>query len=255
MGTVASEFTNVQSYLGEMRDICTSQSEIHKDESGNEYLIFRGEITQIRPEFDYAETLPLNSLDALIQMVKTEAVSKYDSHIYLEASSHVGVKCFLQPDKELRFTRQTIYEVSAKDTPGWDGNDGLGFEQALIAIRTRFQQTADTEYMLRLLSEISNSAKVTYSDNGIATSVVTKKGVDLQSSEQIRPIITLAPYRTFQEITQPESQFHIRITEKGIRFIEADGGMWKLAARKAIAEYLKENLSAEIEAGRVHVML
>jgi len=240
--------------LSKLQELC-SQPRPYTDKAGNEYLIHNGKITQIRPDLDCAGTLSLHSLDALIQMVKTEAISKYESLIYLEASSHVGIKCFLQPDSELRFNRQTIYEVAATDTPGWNGSDGLGFEEALIAIRTRFQQTPDTAYMLKLLSEISNGAKVTFADNGIATTVVTKKGVDLQSNEAIRPIITLAPYRTFQEIEQPSSEFHIRISERGIRFIEADGGMWKLAARKAIAEYLRERLDDEIESGRVHVML
>ena len=33
---------------------------------------------------------------------------------------------------------------------------------------------------------------------------------------------------------QPASEFLIRITDRGIKFIEADGGMWRLAARKII---------------------
>jgi len=241
--------------LEKLKEICSTPY-IHKDENGNEYLISNEDgYTQIRPELDYAQTLPLHSLDALIQMVKTEGVTLYSSRIYLEASGPVNVKCFIQPDVDLRGHRLSLYDVSATNIPGWDDKIDLGFEEALIAIRTRFQQTPDTEYMLRLLSEISNGAKITRSDNGIATSVVTKKGIDLQGNEPIKPIVTLAPYRSFQEIEQPASQFHIRISERGIRFIEADGGMWKLAARKAIAEYLKEHLATEIESGHVCVML
>jgi hypothetical protein len=131
----------------------------------------------------------------------------------------------------------------------------LPFEEALIALRTRFQPTADTEYALKLLSDITTGSKVTYNDNGIATSVVTKKGIDLQSNASIRPIIKLRPYRTFQEVEQPESQFLIRINERNISFIEADGGMWKLSARNTVKKYLEKALESEIQSGNVVVVL
>ena len=106
-----------------------------------------------------------------------------------------------------------------------------------------------------MLSDICCGAKVIYNDNGIATTVTTQKGVALQSNEQIRPIITLKPYRTFQEVEQPESIFLIRINERGISFIEADGGMWKLRARETIKSYLGWKLKDEIENGSVVIAL
>ena len=60
-----------------------------------------------------------------------------------------------------------------------------------------FRITQDAEYALKLLSDITTGSKVTYNDNGIATSVVTKTVVALQTNESIRPIVSLRPYRTF----------------------------------------------------------
>ena len=108
---------------------------------------------------------------------------------------------------------------------------------------------------MKLLSDITTGSKVTYNDNGIATSVVTKKGIDLQSNASIRPIIKLRPYRTFQEVEQPESQFLIRINERNISFIEAYGGMWKLSARNTVKKYLEKALESEIQSGHVVVVL
>ncbi len=223
---------------------------------GEEYLISgNGAYSQIRPELDHATGLDLYSLDALVQMIQTEAAKKYSAPIYIMAKGHDEVACFLSPDKELRHMRLTLYNVCAKDVPGWGETSDFGFTDALIAIRTRFQPSTDAEYLLRLLSEISCGAKVTFADNGIATTVVQTKGVALQDSVPIKPIVSLRPYRTFQELEQPESQFHIRISEHGIRFIEADGGMWKLTARKTIAEYLSERLANELADGVVVIML
>lgn len=96
---------------------------------------------------------------------------------------------------------------------------------------------------------------MTYNDNGVATTIVTQQGVALQGKTTIRPIINLKPYRTFQEIEQPASDFLIRVNDRYITFIEADGGMWKLAARNTIKVYLEEKLAELVSEGRVVVAL
>lgn len=121
--------------------------------------------------------------------------------------------------------------------------------------RTRFQDTPDALYAMNLLSDISCGAKVVYNDNGIATTVTTQKGVALQSNAQIKPLVKLKPYRTFQEVEQPESIFLIRLNERGISFTEADGGMWKLSARETVKSFLEDKLSALIEQGSVFIAL
>ena len=75
------------------------------------------------------------------------------------------------------------------------------------------------------------------------------------SSAQIRPLISLRPYRTFQEVEQPESLFLIRLSERGIRFVEADGGMWKLHARETIKAFLEDELAEEVEHEQVYIAL
>ncbi len=97
--------------------------------------------------------------------------------------------------------------------------------------------------------------KVVYNDNGIATTVTTQKGVALQSNEQIRPIITLKPYRTFQEVEQPESIFLIRVNERGITFTEADGGMWKLKVRQTVKAFLEAELESLVSSEAVFIAL
>lgn len=213
-----------------------------------------GEIKQIREELDFPATLLLNSLDALIKLVKTEA-SGAEFPLYITVPSHMKVLCFGHPNGDLRFHRQEYYEVRATDVPGWEPVTKLPFDQAAVALQTRFQESADREYALRLLSQITTGAKVTYNDTGIATNVVTAKGVALQENSVIRPLVKLRPYRTFQEVEQPEGLFLIRIDERGITFTEADGGMWKLEARKTVAKYLTEGLQELVDNGMVVIAL
>ena len=214
----------------------------------------RGNISQIRPELDLIQNIHLSSLDALVAFVKTEAVPNH-KQVYITIPDHKTAQCFTHYNEDLRNNRQYLYTADATDVPGWGEKVALPFEEALIALRTRFQATPDTEYALKLLSDITTGSKVTYNDNGVATSVVTKRGIDLQTNASIRPIISLRPYRTFQEVEQPASQFLIRINERNITFIEADGGMWKLAARSTVKKYLEAALEEEIASGAVVVVL
>lgn len=214
-----------------------------------------GKATELRPTIDHPDILPLNSLDALVKMIKTEAPRFTEAPLYITIPSHLLVQCFTQPEPTERFFRQFFYEVKATDVPGWDSKVQLGFEEMQIALRTRFQETPDALYAMKLLSDISTGAKITFNDNGVATSVVTKKGIDLQANETIRPIVKLKPYRTFQEVEQPESTFLIRVNERGISFTEADGGMWKLKARETVKAFLEKALAKEIEEGAVYVAL
>ena len=216
-----------------------------------------GRSQQLRPAIDHPDTLTLNSLDALVKMVRTEAISSLgvDTPLYITIPDHMTVRCFAQPDAAAWHFRQFFYQVDATDVPGWEPEVRLGFEEAQIALRTRFQETEDTLYAMKLLSDISCGAKVVYNDNGIATTVTTQKGVALQTNAQIKPLVTLKPYRTFQEVAQPESISLIRVNDRCISFTEADGGMWKLKARETVKAFLEERLSEEVAAGAVVIAL
>lgn len=228
------------------------------DKDGRTYAVDKyGEAHEIIPEAVYQVCLELNSLDALVQMVRTEGVrgDRSADKLYLSVKDHMTVTCFGHPQKDLREARINYYEAQAKDVPGWDGEVKMAFDKAAVALQTRFQDGGDRDYTLTLLSQITCGAKVTYNDIGVATTVVTQKGVSLQQNSTIRPLVKLRPYRTFQEVEQPEGLFLIRIDERGITFTEADGGMWKLAARKTIKAYLEEALKDMIDDGSVVVMM
>lgn len=229
---------------------------IFHTENGKTFVVTTsGSIERIDATHDIPKTKRLTSLDALVKLVKTEALSMGYSPVYLTVGSHMEVECFTRPDPENDNIRATLYIAEAKDTPGWEEKVILSFEEAQIALRTRFQETPDTLYALKLLSDISCGAKVVYNDNGVATTITTSKGIALQGADSIRPLIQLKPYRTFQEVEQPESLFLIRINERGISFTEADGGMWKLTARKTVKEFLEKQLTELIESGDVVVAL
>lgn len=212
---------------------------------------------EVLPDFHAPETIALRSLDAVVKMVKTEALRQEgEDPVYITVPTHLKVEVFRRPlGEDERYFRPVLYQAEAADVPGWEQSVKLPFDQAAVALQTRFQEGGDREYTIDLLSMISTGAKVTYNDTGVATNVVVSKGVVLQENTQIRPVVELRPYRTFQEVEQPLGRFLIRIDERGITFTEADGGMWKLTARQTVAAWLTEQLQAEVDAGQVVVAL
>lgn len=234
----------------------TAQPIIHKEGESTFVVTASGVVEELIPTIDipHPDTLPLNSLDALVKLVQTEAANM-DSPLYITIPNHLTVRCFGQPDADARYFRQVYYEAKATDVPGWGESVQMGFEEMQIALRTRFQETPDALYAMKLLSDISTGSKVIYNNSGIATSVTAQKGVSLQTNETIRPLVTLRPYRTFQEVEQPESIFLIRVNERGISFTEADGGMWKLKAREIVKAFLEEKLADLIVSDAVYIAL
>lgn len=208
-------------------------------EGGHSYVLYADHTEELRPAIDSPETVRLNSLDALVQLVKKEQQSR---QIFVSVTGHDEVDVYDSPSEDCRWKRNVLYNARAIDIPGWEPEVQMGFDQAAVALMTRFQDGGDREYTLTLLSQITTGAKVTYTDNGVASTIVTQKGAALAQNTTIKPLVKLRPYRTFQEIEQPEGIFLIRISERGITFREADGGMWKLTARNTAKAWLQEQL-------------
>ena len=93
------------------------------------------------------DTVPLHSLDSIVKMIRTEAIHLADVNtpaLFVNIPSPTNVICFSQPDYEQRCHRTVFYSADATDVPGWEAKVTLGFEEAQIALRTRFQETPDS---------------------------------------------------------------------------------------------------------------
>ena len=151
------------------------------------------------------------------------------------------------------FSRNTLYRAKA-DAPGL--RTGFrGREVALIELRSLCIPNEGTAYLLDLLSRMTNENSVNTNDNGVTQTVEARQGVALNAVVEIKPRVMLRPFRTFLEVEQPESEFLLRVDpDEGIGFFEADGGIWKLEAKKNIADYFLKNMGDLIDAGKVVVM-
>lgn len=204
----------------------------------------------IPPHVDHPTPINVNSLDSICAMVRRES-KNVDRTIYVQAEDYNCVKVFTTylPD----FSRHFLYAARA-DVPGFPSG-WRDREKAIIELRSLCIPTEGSQYLLDLLSKISDESSVSTTDNGVTQTVEARQGVALNSNVSIKPRVSIRPFRTFLEVPQPESEFILRVDKaRGIGLIEADGGVWKLEAKRAIADYFRLELADMIESGSVIVM-
>ena len=195
--------------------------------------------------------IDLTSLDSICKMVHNEA-EHIGLQIFIQVKDYHSVSVFTSLDTDE--DRLYLYKCDA-DTPAVTMGRFMAYENAVIELRSLYIPNEGTEYLLQLLSSISSESKVTSSDNGVTQQVEARSGIALNSMVKIKPRVTLQPFRTFIEVEQPESEFLLRINERGeIGFFPADGGVWKLEATRTVASYFEDKLKDMIEAGVVVVI-
>lgn len=85
-----------------------------------------------------------------------------------------------------------------------------------------------------------------YGDDGVTQKATIRQGIASKTDAVVPNPVTLRPYRTFIEVTQPVSSFIFRVKDlHGIScaLFEADGGAWKNAAMENIKNYLEYELA------------
>ena len=204
---------------------------------------------------DQAKNRPIpidvNGLDSVCKLVCNE-VNHVGLKVFIQVESYNKVKVFTTLDGDNE--RHYLYRCTA-DTPAVTMGRFMSYENAVIEIRSLYIPNDDTKYLLSLLSSISSESKVTSSDNGVTQKVEAKSGISLKEMVEVKPRVSLKPFRTFIEVEQPESEFLLRIDQNGnIGLFQADGGVWKLEATRNVAGYFEKELKDLIEAGDVVVI-
>lgn len=189
------------------------------------------------------KTLELTTLNSLVKLIQEESTD-YITPLIVQVSSYDAVEVFAGIQAADR-KRENPYHCKA-ETIHIQFDQKLDYESMMIALKSKFVQTPELLELVKLLGSITEQSSAQVSDDGFSQNVVVRKGIALKDNKTINPIVKLKPYRTFAEIDQPESEFLLRLSDgANVALYEADGGAWKLEARKRIADYLREALSGQ----------
>ena len=207
---------------------------------------------------EYAPTAyEVDTLDALVKLILTEGLT-LGRRLYVRVDSARKVTVTTTYNNgELRnpYQRFPLYEA-VSDVPGVTIGNLMSQERAIVELQSLYGATPDRDYLLDLLSRIDVNEGVSSVDNGVTQEVNVRTGAVLKQATPVRPIVQLQPYRTFLEVEQPVSDFLLRVSKEGEpTLFEADGGAWKLEAKRSIAAYLAEKLADQVESGCVVVLI
>lgn len=208
-------------------------------------------LRRIDPPKYKPEPINVTGLDSICKLVQNEA-KKVGRKIFIRVAAFNEVSVFSTYDDQ--YERAYLYRCVA-DTPRVTVDRYLPYEKAVIELRSLYIPNEGTDYLLKLLGSITSESKVTSSDNGVTQAVEAKSGISLMQKVDIKPRVSLKPFRTFIEVEQPESLFLLRISGTGeIGLYEADGGVWKLEATRNVAAYFEKELKDLVKSGDVVVI-
>lgn len=192
----------------------------------------------------------VRSLTGLIEYLQSEFDG--DDELLIHVVNPTEVLAFSGFNRD--FNRKKFIKASAV-LPSFSFDRFLSTEEIIIKLQSGFVKNDDRDILLQVVGNIKEEAVQAYGDDGVSQTVTAKSGVATVSKVLVPNPVALAPYRTFIEIEQPESNFIFRM-QNGPKcaLFEADGGAWENEAMKRIKEYLQLALEEEISSGRLTII-
>jgi hypothetical protein len=211
-----------------------------------------GKASEIKPRAVLAESpIAINTLTGMIDYIKAN-LERSSSNLILHIEDEKRVKLIGTLEADGR--REVLAEAEAI-IPRFYFDKFLNSEEFVINFQSKFVKTEDRELLLRVMGNVVEENVKTTGDDGVSQAVSIRQGVATKADVKVPNPVTLAPFRTFLEVQQPESQFIFRLQDgpRGAIF-EADGGAWRNQAIVNIREYLTVNLADEIEKRKVTIL-
>lgn len=193
-------------------------------------------------------SLQSNTLQGLVELLSSGFEGITSETAFVQVLDHGRVNVVNRKSDEYS---QRIVAIEATVLGGdrsFTFNQLQDVEASIIGLQACFTADGDHEYVLKTISSIATDDKLHVEDNGVAQSVTVKGGITLVNQVEVKPRVSLAPYRTFREVEQPKSDFILRI-KKGsdglpkVGLFEADGGAWKMDAIHNVRDWLKAELA------------
>ena len=211
-----------------------------------------GHYDRIKPRvYNAKDPLIIKTLTGLVDYIKSNLERKGAKLLlHIEKPDEVSLMGLLAEDgsREYLASAQAI-------VPRFNFDYYLDIEEFNVALQSVFASTADRDILLKVVGNLKEDNVKTTGDDGISQAVTIKTGVATAADVKVPNPVTLAPYRTFIEVKQPESKFIFRMKDgpRGAIF-EADGGAWRNQAILNIKTFLEEQLTNEIASGKITIL-
>ena len=187
-----------------------------------------------------ASKLTVSTLTGLVDYIKTN-VDHLEGKLLIQVKSPEEVALYSPLNADREREKYVSAEAILPNNVVYDRF--LDTERFNIMLQSAFVDDEDKSKLLKYTALITDDTVKNFGDDGISQKVTVKTGVASVSDAVVPNPVTLAPYRTFPEVEQPESKFIFRMKEgPSAALFEADGGAWRNKAILNIKAYLEKEL-------------
>lgn len=189
-----------------------------------------------------ADPINASSLTALLDYINS-CSQEFGGNMIIHIVSPTRVKLMSALDTERE--REVLFNSEA-EVSGYQFDRWYDQENFMIALQANFEMNGDLEAVMKFAGNVEKKNSQTFSDDGRTQVATMNVGIASKADVIVPNPVTLIPYRTFQEVEQPSSEFVFRIGDKEVpafKIVEAEGGIWKNDAIYNIKNYLLEKIS------------
>ncbi|MEC0234046.1 hypothetical protein P4H71_06840 [Paenibacillus kribbensis] len=201
-------------------------------------------------------TLKVNTLSALVTYLKENYDQLQPIMVHVVDETEVRVLSGFNRDNRRNILLQAVAKL-----PSISFERFMDMESFNILLQSCFVENLDRAAILKIVGNVHEETVSSFRDDGVSQQVVAKNGVANVEKVEVPNPVSLKPFRTFIDITQPTCSFVFRMqsgSDSGsgpkAALFEADGGAWKLQAMASVKEYLHVELSKEVESGFVTII-
>lgn len=237
--------TFVQAIAGLKHPECTVQSVYRKKvlTLGANYEVFDD------PALPEPTPLHVSTLQAVVDYMKAAIADDHKLVVNVVSPTKVQIVAPLAGP----VTQQLTYLTAAPTLPDLHIGTGnyLGMEAFMIQLMSCFQNTPEREELQSFCSRVKSGLAREIEDDGVQQTVTVMAGATRAEGVKIKNPWQLAPFRTFPEVSQPSTDFILRMKQDNTggdnliaraALIEADGGAWRMQAIAVVGSWLREQL-------------
>lgn len=204
--------------------------------------------------FPLAEELKVNTLTAIVDYIKGKPEELRDTMIlHVKSPTEVCLYSGLVDERSRENLMSARAIVNQFEFDRWYDQ-----ERFLIELQANFIGSEDLCKIKMVSGNIKADTTANYDDDGVSQRTTIKSGIANNTDVIVPNPVELRPFRTFNEVTQPSSNYVFRIkdTDRGPQFklVEADGGIWKMEAMRNIKEYFEFELADVLETHHITII-
>lgn len=195
-------------------------------------------------QIEKADPVSASSLTALVDYIANRSEEFPEGRnmiLHIESPKKVRLVSGLDVERG----RECLFVAEAEVSEFRFGN-WYDQERFIIELQANFDQSPDRELLLKVAGNVEQKNDQNFTDDGVTQVVTIKTGIAQKDNVIVPNPVVLVPYRTFQEVNQPSSQFVFRIRDNGepaFMLLEAQNQIWKNEAVANIKHYLAEALT------------